>query len=138
MAGVIAKKLGVKEGVRAYFANAPAEAVDAIDLPPLELAAELAGDFDYLHLFVKTQEAFNDTFPTLKAHLKPRGMLWVSWPKRGKLNTDLSLPIVINLGYNHGLVESKCISIDETWSALKFTHPRQGKVYNNRYGQLKS
>ncbi len=135
--GRVAKKLGIKEGARAFFMNAPVEAVDAIDPSALELAAEVAGDFDYIHLFVKTQEEFNDIFPTLKAHLKPKGMLWVSWPKRGKLNTDLTLPVIINLGYNHGLVESKCISIDATWSALKFTHPKPGKVYNNSYGELK-
>lgn len=133
----VAKKLGIKEGTRAFFVNAPVEAVEAIDPPPLELAEALDGDFDYIHLFVKTQEAFNDIFPRLKAHLKPKGMLWVSWPKGGKLNTDLSLPIVIGLGYNHGLVESKSISINAIWSALKFTHPKEGKVYNNSYGQLK-
>lgn len=135
--GKVAKKLGIKEGVRAFFVDAPEEAIDAINPPPLELAAELDGDFDYIHLFVKTQETFNDTFPRLKAHLKPTGMLWVSWPKGGKLNTGLTLPIVIELGYNHGLVESKTISINATWSAIKFTHPKPGKVYNNSYGQLK-
>lgn len=135
--GRVAKKLGIKEGTRAFFVNAPVEAVDAMDPPTLELATELAGDFDYIHLFVTTQDTFNDIFPRLKAHLKPKGMLWVSWPKQGKLNTDLNLPIVIKLGYNHGLVESKCISINAIWSALKFTHPTQGKVYNNSYGQLK-
>jgi hypothetical protein len=77
-------------------------------------------------------------FPRLKKHLKPTGMLWVSWPKNGKLGTDLTLQTVINLGYKQGLVESKTISIDATWSAIKFTHPKKGKVYNNRYGKLKS
>lgn len=138
MAGIVSKKLSIKEGARAFFVDAPAEAVEAIDPPSLELAAELAGDFDYIHLFAKTQEGFNDIFPKLKTHLKPTGVLWVSWPKKGKLGTDLNLPIIIHLGYNHGLVESKCISINETWSALKFTHPKEGKIYNNSYGQLKS
>jgi hypothetical protein len=28
------------------------------------------------------------------------------------------------------------LSINETWSGLKFTHPKEGKVYNNRFGKL--
>jgi hypothetical protein len=138
MTGPVSKKMGIKEGARAFLMNAPAQAVEAIDLPHLELAKRLAGNFDYIHLFVKSQEEFNDIFPRLKAHLKPTGMLWVSWPKNRKLGTDLTLTTVIKLGYDHGLVESKTISVDATWSAIKFTHPRKGKVYKNSYGKLKS
>jgi hypothetical protein len=63
-------------------------------------------------------------------------MLWISWPKNRQLGTDLTLPTVIQIGYGHGLVESKCLSVNSTWSALKFTHPREGKAYNNSYGRL--
>jgi hypothetical protein len=138
MAGVVAKKMGLQEGARAFFADAPPEAVKAIDPPPLERAEELQGDFDYIHFFAKTQDEFNHLFPRLKSHLKPTGALWVSWPKNGKLGTDLKLTTVIKLGYDYGLVESKTISIDATWSAIKFTHPKPGKVYKNSYGKLKS
>jgi hypothetical protein len=134
----VSKKMGIQEGARAFFVNAPAEAVEAIDAPALDIATELRGDFDYIHLFAKSQDEMNDIFPKLRAHLKPTGMLWVSWPKNGKLGTDLTLPKVINIGYEQGLVESKTISIDATWSAIKFTHPKKGKVYKNSYGKLKS
>lgn len=58
---------------------------------------------------------------------KQTGMLWVSWPKSGQKNTDLNMKSVIKLGYDYGLVKSKCISINSIWSALKFTHPKMGK-----------
>jgi hypothetical protein len=138
MTGAVSKKMGIKEKSRAFLVDAPKEALEAIALPHLDLATKLTGDFDYIHFFVKTQDEFNDTFPRLKKHLKPTGTLWVSWPKNGKLETDLKLTTVIKLGYDHGLVESKTISIDATWSAIKFTHPKEGKVYENSYGQLKS
>jgi hypothetical protein len=138
MTGSVSKKMGIKEGARAFFVNAPVEVVEAISLPHLDLATKLAGNFDYIHFFVESQEEFNDIFPRLKAHLKPTGMLWVSWPKNRKLGTNLTLTKVIELGYNHGLVESKTISIDGTWSAIKFTHPKKDKVYKNSYGKLKS
>lgn len=76
-------------------------------------------------------------FPKLKSHLKQTGMLWVSWPKSGQEGTDLNLTTVIKLGYDYGLVESKALSVDAIWSALKFTHPKKGKAYNNSYGKLK-
>lgn len=138
MSRTVAQKMGIVEGSRAILVNAPAEAVEAMDLPPLELATELIGDFDYIHFFVTNQEDFKKTFSKLKPHLKPSGMLWVSWPKSGKLGTDLRITTVIELGYNDGLVESKTISIDATWSAIKFTHPKEGKIYQNSYGKLPS
>lgn len=137
MAGAIWKKLGIREGMRAIFLDAPTEALQAIDPPHLDRTAELTGSFDYIHFFVRRQDGFADIFPKLGTHLKPSGMLWVSWPKKRQLGTDLTLPIIIKLGYNFGLVESKTISIDATWSAIKFSHPREGKVYNNSYGSLR-
>lgn len=128
--------MGIKVDSRAIFINAPAEAIQAIDLPILEIASKLTGYFDYIHLFAKSESVFRKNFPKLKTHLKPKGMLWVSWAKNGQLGTDLSLTKIINIGYGFGLVESTCLSVDSIWSALKFTHPKKGKVYNNSHGKL--
>lgn len=136
LSGAVSKKLGVKEGSRAIFVGAPEAAREAIDPPQLDLASELTGEFDYIHVFTRTRAELDQTFPKLKTHLKPTGMLWVSWPKSRQLETDLAMPSVISIGYSHGLVESKCISVNATWSALKFTHPKQGKTYRNSYGRL--
>ena len=130
------RKLGVKKGMRAILIDAPAEALEAIDLPDDDLTKRLAGSFDYIHTFVKDQKNLDATFPKLKSHLHKGGMLWVSWPKGGRLGTDLTLKNIIRIGYSHGLVESKTISVDPTWSAIKFTFPKEGKQYNNSYGKL--
>lgn len=132
----VSLKMGIKEGQRALFVNAPADALAAMHLPSLAISKERKGMFDYIHLFVKSQAEFQQQFPALKANLAPDGKLWVSWPKRKQLNTDLSLPTVIKIGYDHGLVESVCLSVNELWSALKFTHPKKGKEYRNSYGKL--
>ena len=132
MAKTVLKKMGLKPGMRAIYLNAPTEAVKAIEAPTMELEDELSGDFDYIHFFVRSQAEFLQTFPSLKSHLKPTGMLWVSWPKANREGTDLTLIIVIKLGYEYGLVESTCLSVNPVWSALKFTHPKPGKTYNNK------
>lgn len=134
----IAQKMGIRQNDRAFFVNADSKAMDNMALPLLDIPTTMEEEFDYIHLFVKTQTEFTKHFPKLKNHLKPNGMMWVSWPKGGKLGTDLTMKIVIKLGYDFGLVESTCLSINEIWSGLKFTHPKKGKVYNNSYGKLKN
>lgn len=132
----VAKKMGIKENSRAIFVDADNEAIDNIHLPVLNISEKLEGEFDYIHLFVKTQTGINDNFPKLKEYLKSNGMMWVSWPKGGNSGTDLTIKTVIKLGYDFGLVESTCLSINEIWSGLKFTHPQKGKTYHNSYGKL--
>ena len=136
MSKSVAAKMGIKKGMRAILINAPADAIKAIDLPDISLASSMRGDFDYIHFFATTQAAFHKKFPRLKEHLKPAGMLWVSWPKAKQQETDLSLTSIIKMGYDYGLVESKTLSVNATWSAIKFTHPKKGKKYNNSYGKL--
>jgi hypothetical protein len=132
----VADKMGVKEGVRAFFVNAPDSALTAMDLPALAISKARRGTFDYIHLFCVTQAEMDVAFPKLKAYLRASGMLWLSWPKARKLGSDLTLPKVIEIGYRNGLVESITLRIDDTWSAIKFTHPKKGKVYKNKYGTL--
>lgn len=136
MPRTVAQKMGVKEGSRAFFVDAPGAVLDALELPALEISSNLDGVFDYIHLFSITRSQMDATFPTLRRHLKETGMLWLSWPKGRKLGSDLALPVVIEVGYSHGLVESTCLRVDDTWAGLKFTHPKEGKVYNNSYGKL--
>jgi hypothetical protein len=134
----VAQKMGIKAGTRAFYVNAPEPVLKTIRLPDLEVAPKLEEKFDYIHLFTTSQAELDEVFPKLKAHLKPTGMLWVSWPKGQKQDTGLTLPEVIRIGYGHGLVESTALSVDTTWSAIKFTHPKKGKSYRNSYGQLPS
>ncbi|RMB61297.1 hypothetical protein EAX62_01100 [Tessaracoccus antarcticus] len=128
--------MGIKPGSRTHMVSAPPSAVTAMALPALELPPTLEGEFGYLHLFTTSQAEMDEAFPTLKEHLATSGMLWVSWPKGRRLGTDLTLPAVIRIGYSHGLVESTCLSVDDTWSGLKFTHPKPGKIYENGHGSL--
>ncbi|UUP17825.1 hypothetical protein [Nitratireductor thuwali] len=132
----VAQKMGVKTGGRAYFVNAASDVLAAMSLPPLEIVNTARGLFDHIHVFVANQAELDAEFSKLKPHLGERGALWVSWPKSGKLGTDLKLPEVIRIGYSHGLVESKTLSVNDIWAAMKFTHPKAGKTYSNSYGSL--
>ncbi len=132
----VSQKMGIQEGIRAHLVNAPAATRAALDLPRLQIDRKLEGEFGYIHLFAVTQAGLGQLLPDLKEHLQERGALWISWPKGGKLGTDLTLGEVIRIGYLHGLVESKTLAVDSTWSAMKFTNPIPGRAYKNSYGQL--
>lgn len=134
----VAQKMGIKENSSAHFVNAPGDALADIQFPEIKISKTLEGEFDYIHLFVKSQDELRELFPKLKKHLQLNGMLWVSWPKNRQLDTDLTLPKVIEIGYSFGLVESINLSVNEVWSALKFTHPKKGKTYQNSHGTLQS
>lgn len=123
---------------QALLVNAPGQSVAAMSLPALEVLESLnEGDsFDYMHLFATTQDQMRQWFPLMRDRLHGGGMLWVSWPKGGRLNTDLTMKSVINIGYAHNMVESICLRIDDVWAGLKFTHPKPGKKYSNSYGTL--
>jgi hypothetical protein len=128
--------MGIKAGTRSLIVSAPATALDAMQLPDVDLKTSRRGMFGYIHLFVTTRAEMVQRFPKLVRHLRRGGMLWVSWPKGKAMGTDLSLPEVIRIGYDHGMVESTALRIDETWAAIKFTHPKPGKTYRNSYGKL--
>lgn len=50
----VSRKMGIKEGTRATFVNVPEDARAATNPPSLEVASELTGEFDYIHLFART------------------------------------------------------------------------------------
>jgi hypothetical protein len=137
MSNQIQTKLGVKPGMRTLVVDAPPELVEALGLPDSSPTDTSTDVFNYIHLFALRQAKLDTAFSQLKKQLHNAGMLWVSWPKSGRLGTDLTLKHIIRIGYSHGLVESKTISLDSTWSAIKFTFPKPGKQYNNSYGVLK-
>ncbi len=89
----VSQKMGIKENSRAFFINAPDEAIDGIKLPEIDVLKTMSGEFDYIRLFVKNQSEYKDIFPKLKAHLSLSGMLWVSWPKGGKLGRKVDVTV---------------------------------------------
>ncbi len=80
----LAKKLGLRAGQRAWFADMPdsvrteidPEAIGLILLDAAEPGTEVA------HVFVSARADLERHIGVLRERLAPDGMLWVSWPKR--------------------------------------------------------
>lgn len=133
----IISKMGIKEFSRSYFQNVPDGFIGMMNSLNLDIPEGLSDEFDYIHLFTISEAQLMQSLNELKPHISKHGSLWVSWPKANQLNTNLNLHKIIKIIYQNGLVESKVISIDNIWSAIKITLPKKCEIYKNRFGGLK-
>lgn len=117
------KKLQVKPGSDMLVLNAPQSFLDALQPLPADLAlsTDAAGNYDYVHLFVKDRAELKQHATTALSAIKPEGLLWFSYPKKSaQVQTDLTRDIgwepITRAGYR-GIRQ---VSIDSTWSAVRF------------------
>ena len=92
------------------------------DLPEgVTLSTQTDGAFDFVQLFVKDQAELERLGPAVFQAIKYDGLLWLCYPKQtGKIKSDLNRDILWKLMEPTGLSPVMQISIDETWSALRF------------------
>ncbi len=118
----LSDKLGIKENFNVVILNEPKNYFKLLGILPQGATThkELVENLDLIHYFPKNKNELETLFPRLKKCLKLEGFLWISW-KKGK-TTDLNENKVMSTGLNNGLVDIKVISVDKTWSALKFVY----------------
>ena len=118
------KKLGLRPGARLGLVRAPDHFADTLgDLPDGVSAVRLArgtSRFDVIVCFARSSRELARDLPALPARLEPTGGLWIVWPKKGGLATDLTEAEVRARGLATGLVDNKVCAIDDTWSGLRF------------------
>jgi len=117
------KKLGIKDGLRVYFAAAPPEVLAELRtaLAGCTIVREQKSPLDFAMLFSKSKAELAKEFKRVAKLLAPAGMLWVSWPKKSSgVATDLGENIVREIGLATGLVDVKVCAVTEVWSGLKF------------------
>lgn len=134
----LAQKLGLKAGQRVLFLQLPEGVLgDSGALPEgLLRRTRLAGELDYIHLFVRERAELERRFPQLLRHLADGGMIWISWPKKTRAKSGAATPKksdhapapaagltendVRAIGLALGVVDVKVCAVDEVWSGLKF------------------
>lgn len=121
----LVKKLGIRPKMRLWIVDPPCDyAVLVADLPvPLEMIRDGSSEVDFIHAFYTRRSTLFSEIQSLKLSLNPKGMLWVSWPKRGSgIETDLNENLVRETGLSAGLVDVKVCAVDAHWSGLKFVY----------------
>lgn len=120
----LARKLGIKDGFRVWFANAPDDFGKDLDLPAhIQIIATSSKPLDLVLLFTQSKGKLRKEFTAAAKKLCPHGMLWVCWPKKASgVTTDVNENIVRRVGLEAGLVDVKICAVNDVWSGLKFVY----------------
>jgi hypothetical protein len=96
----LAKKLGIKNGFRVWFANTPDDFDQDLDLPAdLKINSTRSEPLDLIMLFTKSEAKLRKEFTALAKKLCPNGMIWVCWPKKASgVATDVNENLVRRIG----------------------------------------
>lgn len=119
----LARKLLLKPGQHGALVNPPSDYRPKLDPLPegFVLDERLGSNMDFVQVFAKDAEE-------LRKHIRPAvqavtndGLLWICYPKGGKkAGTDLNRDILWNLMTEYGMAGVSLVSIDDTWSAMRF------------------
>jgi hypothetical protein len=116
------RKLGMKDGARVAFLDAPDDFADTLGALPdgVTVRERLRGPLDVIVCFILRRADLERRIDRLKAALDPAGRLWIAWPKRAsKVETDMTEDVVRDVALPLGLVDNKVAAIDDTWSGLQ-------------------
>jgi len=126
----LAKKLGIKPGIKLKLVNAPDYYFDLFsDMPEGVDMSDENRNVDIIHFFTKDQKELTTLLPKLKKAIVRNGIIWVSWPKKSaKVVGDVSENLIREIALNIGLVDIKVCAVDEIWSGLKLVIPVKDRV----------
>ncbi len=121
----LAKKLGIKPGFKLLVLKAPADYRMLLGVLPDNVdvitTAQPGAVYDFVQLFVRTITELDAQAPAAIGAVKPNGLLWITYPKKsGKIKTDISRDVGWDSVTKAGWDGVTIVSIDDTWSALRF------------------
>lgn len=121
----LAAKLGLRTGMRVAVRGYDGDwaVLVAGDRGPVERPVdwtEADDALDLVHLFVTREDALRAGLEAALPVLVDRGMIWVSWPKRGSgVPTEVTEDVIRAVALPMGLVDIKVCAVTEVWSGLK-------------------
>src|SRR5262252_3245518 len=122
---MLSKKLQLKPGMRYVTVNPPDGFSRALGKPPAgaTAATALRGALDLVLIFARDSTQLGGVWPKALGSLKEQGVLWVAYPKkRSGIASDLAGMSEWALTKGSPWQPVASISIDDTWSAVRFKH----------------
>lgn len=110
----MSSKLQIKPGQSVAMLNAP----DGLVLAGVR-GADAAEEADAVIAFVTRRDELGSAGPAVAAARADR-LAWIGYPKGGRLGTDLNRDRLAAALAEQGLQPVRQVSIDDTWSALRF------------------
>jgi hypothetical protein len=115
----VSSKLQLKPGQSVVVLNPPPGLV----LPEV-VAAAAAADADAVVAFVVRRDDLGSAEQAVAAARADR-LAWIGYPKGGQLGTDLTRDRLVAALAGRGVQPVRQVSIDDTWSALRFRPAKQ-------------
>ena len=117
----LAKKLSLRDGMRAWFDAMPESVLAEIAMPELIRLRAPEAPLDAAHIFVTERAIMTERLAMLRPLLALSGFVWVSWPKKAsKVPTDITEDTIRAVILpNSDLVDVKVCAVDDVWSGLK-------------------
>jgi hypothetical protein len=108
--------------MRGMMINPPVGLVAMIELPDdIELKSRMGKEYEFVVAFTTSLKDTMILVPRIMKTLKHDGLFWLCYPKKSaKMETDLSRDILWREMKVFGIDPVSVISIDETWSAIRF------------------
>ena len=119
----LAERLRILAGKKILILNAPHGYMKTLGELPEGVTLENVpqGMYDIVHSFFTKLDELEKQADELKSALGDDAILWISYPKKSaKQDSDLSRDIVWSYLGEKGLKAVAQISIDDTWSAMRF------------------
>ena len=120
------KKLGIKPESTLLLINEPGNYFELLETDISDQLCKKNDIPDIVHLFVKTNAAFETEMKKLKPFCKknPAIIIWVSWYKKtAKIATDITEDVIRNYALRNDLVDVKVCAVSDIWSGLKLVVP---------------
>ena len=118
----LAKKLGIRGGVRLFVRRAPDNYQQLLAPRPDGVATVRRFDAhtDIAHVFASRRAELRESLQDMRRAMRDDAVIWVSWPKKASRRpTDITEDAIREVALPLGLVDIKVCAVDETWSGLK-------------------
>ncbi len=119
----VAKKLGIKPGMRALIISAPPGYLKRLaPLPEGTVVSETGeGTHQFVQFFGTRKAEITKSAARLLKLAAPGALVWISYPKKTSgVESDLSREAVWDAMKDTGWRPVSQIAIDEVWSAMRF------------------
>ena len=136
----LSQKLQIKPGKHWLLFNAPHNYLTLIEPLPddVQIDFEPNGNFDGIQLFIKNIFDLKTSLPIILPILKPDTIFWLTYPKKSSgMESGLEMMDNWNELTTQGLRIVTSISVNETWTALRFKPVELTKVSDSRNDNIR-
>ena len=124
----LVNKLLFDREYQAAILNPPPDYLDRIGIPVMD-DISIKSSLDFIQMFATSKLEFLLQLPQVMRALKPGGLLWISYSRdSSKMPADMNRYILWAEMAKFGMAAVAMVSIDDTWSAMRFQPAVKPKV----------